>query len=424
MTKNSGIFIRILAYFGLFAVGLALAMGITGYFAASNLSLELLAKRSDIILDTLIQAEKQTRNGDEIQFEAHKLVSAFNLDFRVGKQLPTPWALLDDGLHVLEGGDHFVFIKHLDNIPYALGGSINLKNTLLRTICSMFLFCGLIGLMAAIILSVFLADRLARPIQSLASSLKAESGQMLPIHTALTGRHDEIGTLARSIKTYQESAIEYIEREKSFTTAASHELRTPLAIILNGLELLENISPDKNQSLAIIERLKRTINNMNMTVGALLCLARGEKLPLIKINVKRIISNVLQDLAPARSPGSVNTMEVLTKKIHMGNKTNIITSGDITEVWGEEHLAATVLRNLLENAFRHSNGCDIFLDVTDNTIQIRNMARFMPQSPDGSGFGLLIAQRACNRMGWRLLQSGNDRETRFRIEFPPSGNDK
>lgn len=414
-----------LVFFGLFAIGLAGAMGTAGYFAANNLSLELIAKRCGIVIDTLIQAEKQTRSVDDAQFDADKLVSALDLDFLVGKQLNPQWSKFTDGLHVFKNEDRFIYIKRVDGISYALCGPMSSKKVILDHICSMFVFCGIIGSIVAIFLAIFLANRLSLPIRFLIKVIKKTNPEQTAVTMkALVDRNDEIGLLARTIKKYQKDTINYIEREKFFTRAASHELRTPLTIISHGLEVIETQISENTKALSTINRLSRTTNNMSTTVAALLCLTRGERQPLVKIDIKSIILQVLCDFVPENSLELDDTPINLPRHICISDGVMVHISGDIAEVWGQERLAAIVYRNLLENAFRHSNGCDIFIDLSCDTAYICNMEKFMLEDHDRSGFGLMIAQRACNSMKWHLAKSGNDVKTIFRIEMSNANNDK
>lgn len=415
MRKNCGIFVHLLVSFGLFAAGLAFAMTVAGYICASNLSLDLLARRCGILVNTLIQAEKQARSADECHLDSQDLVSALDLDFLIGKQLHSQWSNLPDGMNVLAGGDHFVFLKRVDGVPYALCGSLNSKGMILDNFLTMFLFCGTAGLLAAIVLGSLLARRLASPLQLLANTLEeTDAGQIAAIPEAFVERADELGTLARIIRRYQEETKDYIEREKSFVGAASHELRTPLTVIANGLELLETQIPGNAQASTTLRRLARTASDMCTTVSALLCLARGEKRPLEKMDVQCIFLRVLHDISSENFHCLLCAEEPAPKRISMQNGI-IINAEGMTEIWGEPSLAAAVFRNLLENALRHSGASEIFIGLAKNTLEIRNKVKFAADNQVKSGFGLMIARRACNRMNWRLIQSVSENEMVFKV---------
>lgn len=415
MSAPQGIFSRLFAAFALFAAGLALATGAAGWFFADSLSLEVLAGRAEGVLATLIEAEKQARSGREARIETGELISALDFTFLVGKQIPGEWSALADGLHTLADG-RFVIMRRQDGVSYALCGPLAPKALILGRIGSMFLFCGLIGLVAALALALFLSERLARPLRLLARSLAgARPGRDAPLPPASVERGDEIGALARAITAYQESVASALEREKFFTAAASHELRTPLTVLSQGLELLEAQLP-AGDAAAILERLTRTSSAMTMTVAALLCLARAQEQELEELDIKALFFRVLEDFALPGAPG--------------GEAGGVMLRGGITarirgapaNAPGQAQLAAAVFRNLLENAILHGGGGDIFIDAAGDAMRIRNRAA----SEEGarSGFGLMIARRACERMGWRLARSDEGGETIFTVYFSGSGNER
>lgn len=297
MGNWSGIFLRILLSFGLFALGLAVAMGIAWYFAASSLSFELLSKRSEILLTTLIEAEKHSVNDEDAQVDPAELISALDLIFLVGKQLDPEYASLPDGAHIINNGKDYIFIKHVDGIAYAIYGSLAPRVDILNNIWAMFLVCGSVAVFVATILAFFLAIWLAHPLHVLASTLeKTVPSQALHISLSYIHRNDEIGSLARTIANYQKNALEYAEREKSFTSAANHELRTPLTILSQGLELVDDRLDSDSEIGKTIRRLLRTTDNMNNLISGLLQVARGEKQELQPINIKSIIIDTINDL--------------------------------------------------------------------------------------------------------------------------------
>lgn len=417
--RKSGVFARILASFAFFALGLAFVMGTAAYFTAGNLSRELLAARSSLILQTLIEAEKLARDGQDSQFEAKEFVSALHLKFFVGKQLAPEWAALPDGLHLIDNSENFLLLKHADGIGYALCGSTGQGRVIFANIVSMLFACAVFGIVAAIGLAFLLARRLARPLQELSLAIDStETAKASPIPDKILARKDEIGCLARAIGDYQQKTRILLEREKSFTSAASHELRTPLSVLSSGLEILSERAAGDAKARQIPENLLRTTNNMSLTVSALLCLARGEKQDPETVDPAQILAYSLREFVSmnkifAEQPGNL-PCEILTSQ---GIK--VFIRGEAHPVSGNKDLAAITLRNLLENAFRHGDGKQVHIDLSPSAILIRNRSGKSAGKNVDSGFGLLIAQRACERMNWRLSHKIVNDENLFRLDLPP-----
>lgn len=409
---KSGIFARLLLSFALFALGLALVMGIAAYFTASSLSRDFLARRAGMVLETLMEAERQARSGNEAPIDARQMVSRMRMDFLVGKQVPRQWAGLPPGLHFPENSGQFVLLERKDGIAYVLCGPASLEEIILAGIGSMFLWCGAIGLAAAMILAFLLAGRLARPLQQLSGALgERDIAKALP---ALMARGDELGALARAMRAYHDKNVAALAREKFFAGAASHELRTPLAVLGGGLEILESQCRGNAGQEALLRRLERTVGDMNLVVSALLHLARGERQPLTQICLESCLRQVLASFALELPPG-----QDLPAVVRAASGVNIRIAGRTGQLRGHEDLARIALRNLIENACRHGGGEEVFIELLPGSVTIRNFSA--PAGASGSGFGLSIAQRACDRMAWRLSRSRQGNETVCRLDFQDAG---
>jgi two-component system sensor histidine kinase ChvG len=98
-----------------------------------------------------------------------------------------------------------------------------------------FLWC----LLAAVILSAFLAVTIARPIRVLETRAREavdERGRLRgPLPTGR--RHDEIGALAQSLSELTRQVHRYTRQIEGFAADASHELKNPLASISASCEI-------------------------------------------------------------------------------------------------------------------------------------------------------------------------------------------
>lgn len=418
MAARHGIFTRLLVAFGLYAAALACAMGVACWFLATDVSLDVLARRSGLLLTALQEAEEHARSGRESPLEARELITSLDMDFLVGKEVPPELAALGDGIHVVEGGTGYVYLRHdAEGVPLAITGPITTRRLILNNIFSFFGICLAVGLGMAVLLALVVSHRLARPLRGLARALgDAEPGRPCEIPGSILGRQDEIGFLARTIGRSTQAMRAYAEREKFFAGAASHELRTPLTVMAQTLELLEDRQPGDAATAAALERLARTTRGMGQTVAALLTLARGEKQKVGEVNPGAILTSVLHDLLPEAA--CVDGAGRLASRIALPGGRSIRITGEAGAAMGSRDLAAMVFRNLLENAVRHGSGGDIRITLAPGGVEIANRGRFNPREAGGSGFGLLIAQRACERMGWGLERAQKGEETRFRLDFP------
>lgn len=418
MAARRGIFTRLLVAFGLYAAALAAAMGVACWFLATDVSLDVLARRAGLLLTALQEAEGHARSGRESPLEARELIGSLDMDFLVGKEVPPALAALGDGIHVVEGGARYAYLRHdAEGLPLAITGPITTRTLILKNIFSFFCICLAVGLGMAALLALVVSHRLAQPLRGLERALGASApGRPCELPASILRRRDEIGFLGRTIGRYAQTMREYAEREKFFAGAASHELRTPLTVMAQTLELLEDRPAADRATVAALERLSRTTRDMSQTVAALLTLARGEKREMTAVNPARILQSVLLELLPGAA--CADEAGILASRIALPGGRAISIAGEASDTKGSPELATVAVRNLVENALRHGSGGDIRITLAPGGMEIANRGRFGQRGGAGSGFGLLITQRACERMGWGLEREQEGEETRFRLTVP------
>lgn len=100
-----------------------------------------------------------------------------------------------------------------------------------------------IVLAISILLSLFLARTIVKPIRHLAvSAVKVRLGRSPDVSIPrLPERHDEIGMLARALSDMSITLRSRIDRTQSFADDVAHEIKNPLASLRSALEGLETI---------------------------------------------------------------------------------------------------------------------------------------------------------------------------------------
>ena len=101
---------------------------------------------------------------------------------------------------------------------------------------------------------------------------------------------------------------------------------------------------------------------------------------------------------------------------------------------GQKELAAIVFNNLLDNACQYTENGRASASLCQGELLVRNRGYIPPgvdifargvrctqKAVSGSGLGLSLALRACERLGWRLDMASDpaDGEAVFRVVFPP-----
>ena len=227
-----------------------------------------------------------------------------------------------------------------------------------------------------------------------ADDLRALPDQDLP---------SELQPLVTSQNLLLERIAAAMERERSLTNNMAHELRSPLTVIKTCLQvarMTEGTAAD--QALANAEQ---GADRLQRTLEQLLLLARLEgQLPLEDdepLSAREVAELAIHDVSPA--PVALQLTEPLTS----------------TPLAMPTVLAITALRNLLENAVRHTPpGTRVELWVAEDAGRVRFTVRdhgagvpdthlsrltqrFWSQG-NGNGLGLAIVQAIAERCAARL----------------------
>ena len=126
------------------------------------------------------------------------------------------------------------------------------------------------GIITSILLSLFLARTIVRPLQRLArAALRVRLGRAREVIVPrLPDRRDEIGLLARAVSDMTQALRKRIDATDSFAADVSHELKNPIASLRSALEGLRHITdPDlRARLMAIAEddvlRLDRLVTDI------------------------------------------------------------------------------------------------------------------------------------------------------------------
>lgn len=205
--------------------------------------------------------------------------------------------------------------------------------------------------------------------------------------------------------------------QRDFTANAAHELRTPIAALRAEVEA---IVPAPTRSLLAIH-----FDKVARLLAQLLALAEADSRPIdaaARLDLMALARAVVTDMAPA--------------VFALGGEIAIERGGDgPTMVRGDLGLAEIALRNLVDNAVRHSRPGSAIRVVVDQTrISVANtgsdiseevrkamFSRFWKQDrrTSGSGLGLSIVDAIMTRLGGSVDVSSSNGTATFALGFQP-----
>lgn len=249
-----------------------------------------------------------------------------------------------------------------------------------------------------------LSQRVIAPVTNLAGTVAGLAPDQPRKRISQNYANDEVGELAHTFDLYLERIREFVAREQEFTANASHELRTPLTVIQGAVELLSADPQLPARSQRILQRIERASHEMLQVVESLLLLARENSIPHdAHCRVSEVI-DLLQD----------ETRHLLT-----GKAVTITTRIDHDFQLPVPCVILTIaLGNLLRNAIAYTSEGEIVVHVEQRVVHISDTGigidsadlphifernfRGSGAEAGGSGIGLSIVKRICDRFGWQV----------------------
>jgi two-component system sensor histidine kinase ChvG len=249
----------------------------------------------------------------------------------------------------------------------------------------------------SVLLSLFLARTIVRPLQHLArAAVKVRLGRAPEVHVPrLPERRDEIGMLARALSDMSIALRQRIDATESFAADVAHEIKNPLASLRSALDGLENVKkPDHREQLmdvakADVLRMDRLISDISdaSRIDAQLAKAKFEPIDL---------GDMIDQLLAARESRSADgSVTIAFARPRRG----------IAKIMGEDLRLERVLTNLLDNAVSFSpesglvevsatrSGDDVVVRIMDQGPGIPAnereavFRRFHSERPTSEGFG-------------------------------------
>ena len=197
-----------------------------------------------------------------------------------------------------------------------------------------------VALAITVLLSIYLAGTIARPVRRLAAAAeKVRHGHGRIAIPDFTRRRDEIGHLSHALRDMTEALYERLDAIEAFAADVVHEIRNPLSSLRSAIESLEKVGDDERRSrlTAVIKddvaRLDRLIGEISRASRLDAELSRAE---FAAVDIGGLLSALVEVHDAAGKP---NIVRLETE----------IAGGDLI-VNGIEERLAQVAENLVGNA--------------------------------------------------------------------------
>ena len=242
----------------------------------------------------------------------------------------------------------------------------------LETIVEVMTIASVIALVVAVIASIFIADRLARPIRRLTGAARDLSEGHLDVRVVPPSSSPEVSELSEAFNAMAEQlerSIEIISRDRDrsrdFLADVSHELRTPIAALRTFNELLsDEAAMDEQTRNEFIEQSRQQIERLDWLATNLLELSKLESglvlLDLRPDDLRAVVENAVQQALPSAERKDVTlTMTVPEDPIRQRH---------------DPQRLGQVLGNLIGNAIKFTPGggkVDVTLEQIRDGAELR-----------------------------------------------------
>lgn len=145
-------------------------------------------------------------------------------------------------------------------------------DTIIRSAREQILQVFLLATLSSIILSMVLANSIARPLRRLSAAAQNahdDAGGKINIARVnipdLTARPDEIGDLSRSMRNMTDALLDRVDENKSFAADVAHEIKNPLTSLRSAVETLGYVDDEASRT-ALLEVIKSDVDRLDRLV--------------------------------------------------------------------------------------------------------------------------------------------------------------
>ena len=255
-----------------------------------------------------------------------------------------------------------------------------------------------------------------RPLDRLSSEVAALdgfAGQRLDTHH----RHAEFSSTVSAINALVDTLQTRAQREREFASDVAHELRTPLAAMaLQARAAQQEPSPER------LQQLEQESLKAGRILSQLLDLARAQRNATDALAPARVVLGELAArLIASHAPAAYES----------GHELSLLEPEEPIAVLAQPLLLELALRNLIENALRHTPGGTqvvvavwqtpqaVGVSVSDDGRRAQ-AATVLPAEKGGLGLGLRLVERIAEQLGAQLERDAGEQPmtTRFTLRWP------
>jgi len=234
---------------------------------------------------------------------------------------------------------------------------------------------GLVVIIAAVLISLWLARSILEPVKALQQAAGRMAAGNLEQHIPVT-RDDELGQLSQAFNLMAARLQRLIEQQEDFVANASHELRTPLTTIKLRVEaLMGGARRDPAIADRFLAEIESELDRLARLTDDLLTLAHVEagldSLKMEKVELPFLLNEAMITFRPRAESGHIT---LTTESVPL-----------LPAVKASPPQIRQVIDNLLDNALKYSSPGDVV------TVSCRRMNGQVAVSVTDTGQGIPAA---------------------------------
>ncbi|MBM3502369.1 MAG: HAMP domain-containing protein [Alphaproteobacteria bacterium] len=199
-----------------------------------------------------------------------------------------------------------------------------------------------VSLAITVLLSLYLAGTIARPVRRLAAaamSVRRRRGEQVTIPD-FSARRDEIGELSRSLRDMTEALYQRLDAIESFAADVAHEIRNPLTSVRSAVDALDK-ARDDGQRQRLLQIIRDDVSRMDRLITDIAAASRLDaelwRSQMAPIDLRALVSGLIEVRAA--------TVESGQPRLSLS-----APEGESYVVEGLAERLGQVLRNLVSNA--------------------------------------------------------------------------
>jgi len=199
-----------------------------------------------------------------------------------------------------------------------------------------------------VLLSIYLAGTIARPIRRLAEAAeRVQRGKRQRVEIPdFTGRRDEIGDLSAALREMTTDLYERLDAIEAFAADVAHELKNPLTSMRSALESIETIDDDGRRQ-ALLALLKDDIRRIDHLISDISQASRLDaELSRAEFSIVNV-GDLLETLVAVHRTAVPESEHDIDLELEMADRDHLVVEG-IDDRLGQ------IAQNLLDNAVSFS----------------------------------------------------------------------